>query len=208
MWPFQVARKSLKTSRHLVRNSSLQPTTLLFLGSFSLSLLSIISLPWGFDWVHYSPSYTEDPQLGKTQMDGRGPTIQCYRPTFRCSSGPVKSVQGRQADFFFFSKAQNELKLLFFLFKNIYLFSCITSQLQHVGSFFAVLPTFSSCGTWSRSAWAQYLQPAGLIALQHVGSQSLTKDQTFVLCIARWILSHWTTREVPQSTIGTSVDGL
>lgn len=51
--------------------------------SLSLSLLSIISLPLGFDWVHYSPSYMEDPQLGKTQMDGRGPTIQCYRPTFR-----------------------------------------------------------------------------------------------------------------------------
>ena len=25
-----------------------------------------------------------------------------------------------------------------------------------------------------------------------------TKDQTFIPCIARWILNHWTAREVPN----------
>ena len=28
---------------------------------------------------------------------------------------------------------------------------------------------------------------------------SLTRDGTHVPCIARWILNHWTTREVPNS---------
>ena len=28
-------------------------------------------------------------------------------------------------------------------------------------------------------------------------ASSLTRDQTYVLCIGRWILHHWTTREVP-----------
>ena len=28
---------------------------------------------------------------------------------------------------------------------------------------------------------------------------SLTRDQTYIPCIERWILNHWTTREVPQN---------
>ena len=40
----------------------------------------------------------------------------------------------------------------------------------------------------------------GLVASQHVGSSSLTMDQTHVPCITRWILNHWTTKEVPGST--------
>ena len=35
----------------------------------------------------------------------------------------------------------------------------------------------------------------GLIASWHVGS-SLTRDQTRMPCIGRWILNHWTPREV------------
>ena len=42
---------------------------------------------------------------------------------------------------------------------------------------------FSSCG------------PVGLVAPRHVGS-SRTRDRTCVPCTGRWILSHWTTREV------------
>ena len=38
----------------------------------------------------------------------------------------------------------------------------------------------------------------GLAAPQHVGSISLARDQTHVPRIARWILNHWTTREVPS----------
>lgn len=39
----------------------------------------------------------------------------------------------------------------------------------------------------------------GLIALQHVNLSSPTRDQTRIPCTGRLILSHWTSREVPQS---------
>ena len=35
------------------------------------------------------------------------------------------------------------------------------------------------------------------LQLQHVGSDSLTRDQTWLPCIGVWSLNHWTTREVP-----------
>ena len=41
-----------------------------------------------------------------------------------------------------------------------------------------------------------YLQHANS-SLQHVGSSSLIRDPTWAPYIRRWILSHWTTREVP-----------
>ena len=44
-------------------------------------------------------------------------------------------------------------------------------------------------------AWTQYLWLTALVALQHVGS-SWTRSRTWVSFIGRWILSHWTTREV------------
>ena len=37
----------------------------------------------------------------------------------------------------------------------------------------------------------------GLLTPFHVGS-SWTRDRTHVPCIGRWILNHWTTREVPS----------
>ena len=36
----------------------------------------------------------------------------------------------------------------------------------------------------------------GLVALWHVDS-SQTREQNHVPCVGRWILNHWTTREVP-----------
>ena len=30
---------------------------------------------------------------------------------------------------------------------------------------------------------------------------SLTRDRTHILCIARWILNHWTTREVLEISV-------
>ena len=63
---------------------------------------------------------------------------------------------------------------------------------------------FSSCGTWAQQLWlpgsraqAQQLWHTGLVAPQHVGS-SRTRAQTRVPCIGRQILSHCTTREVPD----------
>ena len=49
----------------------------------------------------------------------------------------------------------------------------------------------NSCSTWTRHLWCP-----GLVALWHVGS-SWTRDWAPVPCIGRWILNHWTTREVP-----------
>ena len=46
-------------------------------------------------------------------------------------------------------------------------------------------------------AWACVVVAHRLGAPRHVGS-SQTRDRTHVPCIVRWILSHWTTREVPQ----------
>ena len=54
----------------------------------------------------------------------------------------------------------------------------------------------SHCRSDSR-AWAP-----GLSYLSHVGP-SLTRDRTSVLCIARWILDHRTTREAPMFFILT-----
>ena len=46
----------------------------------------------------------------------------------------------------------------------------------------------------SRVLGLQWLQHVGLVTLRHVGS-SLSRDQTHVPCIGRWILNHWTTKE-------------
>ena len=43
-------------------------------------------------------------------------------------------------------------------------------------------------------AWAQL--PHGVQDLR-----SLTRDLTPITCIGRWILNHWTTREVPKSSV-------
>ena len=44
-----------------------------------------------------------------------------------------------------------------------------------------------------------HLWHMGLVALWHV-KNSWARDRTCVPCIGRWILNHWTTREVPQFT--------
>ena len=43
-----------------------------------------------------------------------------------------------------------------------------------------------------------------LVASQHVGGSSQTRDQTRVPCIDRWILNYWITREVPRVPVFTS----
>ena len=88
---------------------------------------------------------------------------------------------------------------------------------------------FSSCGKWGpplllvcqlftavpflvaeHLPWApgfQYLRHTGLVALRHVGS-SPTRNQTSVPCIGRWILNHWTTREVPHLLFSLTEDDI
>ena len=53
-----------------------------------------------------------------------------------------------------------------------------------------------ACGL-SRCLQLAGSEPSGLVILWHVVS-SQTRDWTSVPCIARWILNHWTTREVPS----------
>jgi len=48
---------------------------------------------------------------------------------------------------------------------------------------------------WLEGPWAPQLGRTGLVAPRHGGS-SQTRDRTHVLCIGRWILNHWITREV------------
>ena len=99
------------------------------------------------------------------------------------------------------------LERLFFphLKKNfIYLiFGCVGSQLRHSGSSlrpagssllragFSLVVThvLSSCGGRAQL-------PRGTWDLS-----SLTKGRTCILCIGRWILNNWTTREVPLSPL-------
>ena len=49
---------------------------------------------------------------------------------------------------------------------------------------------------WLLLLWSKDSRHTGLVAPQFVGS-SWTRDRTHVPCIARHILNHWTTREVP-----------
>ena len=56
--------------------------------------------------------------------------------------------------------------------------------------------SLSLCRVRAPGAWACEVVAHRLGAPRHVGS-SQTRDGTYVPCIGRWILSHWTTREVP-----------
>ena len=49
-------------------------------------------------------------------------------------------------------------------------------------------------------AWSQLVWLMGLIAPGNLGS-SWTRDRTCVPCTGRWILLHWTTRDVPALTL-------
>ena len=72
--------------------------------------------------------------------------------------------------------------------------------------FFTVCGLFSSCREWGLlssgggfsccGAWALGYTGSAVVVHGHVGSSQIG-DQTNVLCIARWLLNHWTTREVP-----------
>ena len=52
---------------------------------------------------------------------------------------------------------------------------------------------FSRCRAQTQDRWLWHM---GLVAPWHIES-SQTRDWTCVPCIGRWILNHWTTREVP-----------
>ena len=96
--------------------------------------------------------------------------------------------------------AKHQIPLLRIFFFNIYLFGCIWSSLQQTESSLHCVRSFVSvCGPSSCGKWA-YL----LCGMWDISSP--TRDQIQVPCIARRILNHWTTREVPWNV--TSVSSL
>ena len=83
-------------------------------------------------------------------------------------------------------------------------FSSCTVWVSHCGG-------FSCCRSWALGVWAQQLWLTGsrvqaqvwcmgFAAPWPMGS-SWTRDWTRVPCTARWILNHWTTREVVFSNM-------
>ena len=68
----------------------------------------------------------------------------------------------------------------------------MASLLQSTGS--GVLG-LSSCGLWALERGLQKVQHLGLVAPKHVDS-SQTRNQTCDPCVRKWILNHWTTKEV------------
>ena len=86
------------------------------------------------------------------------------------------------------------------LFKKIciyiYLFGCIGSELQPVGSWLHPVVSFLVVHGLSSGTQAQQLWHPGLAASGMWDPSSLTRDWTHAPCIGRRILNHWTTREV------------
>ena len=84
--------------------------------------------------------------------------------------------------------------------------SCGTWAPEHTGSAVVALG-LSSCGTWAPEhvgslLVARRLSSCIVRAQLPRGVWDLstpTRDQTHIPCIGRWILNHWTTREVPIS---------
>ena len=82
----------------------------------------------------------------------------------------------------------------------LYIFGCVRSWLQHAGSFVVACRLFiavwglpSSCGTGRLRSWGTRAS----LSCDMWDLSSPTRNQTQVPCIGRWILNHWTTREVP-----------
>ena len=75
------------------------------------------------------------------------------------------------------------------------------SLLQGAGFSLRWLLSLQSAG--SRARGLQHSWRSGLVVLWHVQS-SLIRDQTLAPCISRWILAHWTAREVLQYILAVS----
>ena len=90
---------------------------------------------------------------------------------------------------------------LFFFFTFLFISDCARSsrlhtgflELQQAGFSLKQLLLLRSMGS---RPWTQQMQLTGLGAPWH-GASSQSRDRTLVPCTGRWILNHWTTREVP-----------
>ena len=107
-----------------------------------------------------------------------------------------------------FSKPLLEITLIYFVSSLLHVgflqlwragaTPCGSAQASHCSGFSLLETGFRSTGFSTRGTWARSLWHIGLGAPQHVES-SWTKDRTPVPCIGRWILSHYTIREVQKS---------
>ena len=72
----------------------------------------------------------------------------------------------------------------------MYLFGCIRYYLHHAGSFAVAHRLELQRVGLAVAVWVQLPQGTW-------GLSSLARNQTHIPCPARWILNHWTTREIP-----------
>ena len=70
----------------------------------------------------------------------------------------------------------------FVFFFNIYLFGCVRSSLRHAGS---------SSIAWGLSSCSLELRSCSMWDLSFP-----IRNRTCIPCVGRWILNHWTTREI------------
>ena len=124
----------------------------------------------------------------------------------------------------FVNPFQNFSKTSLFLFKITVHFGCAGSLLLHegflqlwrVGTTLAavgglLVPVAFCCGAWALGEagfsscgwWVQQLWHLGLVALVWDLSSQI-RGGACVPCIGRWVLNHWTTREVPVSAFDSS----
>ena len=104
---------------------------------------------------------------------------------------------------------------LLLLLLNFYLFiySCTGSSLLHTGFLYLQRVGAILCSTqvfhWGGfsccRARALDTQTSVAVVLRHVES-SQTRDQTYVPCVGRQILNHWTTREVLEQILESPLD--
>ena len=66
-----------------------------------------------------------------------------------------------------------------------------------MGSFLAVRGLLPSCRVQAPEHMGSVVAVLGLSCPAPCGILVPTRDRTHVPCIERWILNHWTTREVP-----------
>ena len=86
-----------------------------------------------------------------------------------------------------------------YFFIHWFIFGCVRASLWHVGSFVAACGLLSKCGSQVPDVCglSSYIAEVWLsCGMRDLSSP--TRNQTCIPCIRRWILNHWTTREVPQ----------
>ena len=110
--------------------------------------------------------------------------------------------------FSYFVCTDTVLTYFFFLAEHSLSLVLASRCFSLVGVHWLYFDRFSQCRTWApghvgfSSQGSQALAECSvvvghvLVPPQHVGSFQ-TRDSTYVPCTGRWILSHWTTGEVP-----------